>query len=221
MHFAVDADVFMQVVRPALERSDMGKLDRLVRSRWRPRQLAYLLKHDDVNIRRVAALTLGVVGNSTVIGCLARALGDSDEQVHREAEQGMWSIWFRGCNAEASRPFHDGMELLGTKSYGRAVERFEEAATIDSDFAEAHNQCAIAHYLLSQWGESLRSCGNAVRLMPTHFGALSGMGHCLMELGDPARALHCYQGALRINPRMETIANSVRHLETVLRGVTR
>jgi hypothetical protein len=42
-----------------------------------------------------------------------------------------------------------------------------------------------------------------------------------MELGDPARALHCYQGALRINPRMETIANSVRHLETVLRGVTR
>ncbi len=219
MHFAVDADVFMQVVRPALEQSDMEMLDRLVRTRWRPRQLAHLLKDDDVGIRRVAALTLGIVGNSTVIGCLARALADPDDQVHRAAEQGMWSIWFRGCNLEALRPFRDGMELLGTHSYGRAVERFELAARVDPKFSEAHNQCAIAHYLLSQWRESLRSCGNAVRLMPTHFGAISGMGHCLMELDEPARALRCYQGALRINPRMDTVAHTARHLETVLRRV--
>ena len=216
MHFAIDADIFMQVVSPALEDSDLAKLGRLVRCRWRPRQLAHLVRHDDVHIRRTAALTLGIVGDSTVIGCLARALVDSDDQVHRVAEQGMWSIWFRGGDPEASRPFHEGMELLGQQTYARAAEQFETAVRIDPEFAEAHNQCAIAYYLHSQWRESLRCSGNAVRLMPTHFGALSGMGHCLMELGEPARALRCYHGALQINPRMDAIASTARRLESAL-----
>lgn len=219
MHFAVDADVFMRIVHPALEQSDLEKLDRLVRCRWRPRQLAHLLNHGDVGIRRVAALTLGIVGDSTVIGCLARALGDTDDQVYRAAEQGMWSIWFRGSTPEASRPFCEGMELLGDKSYSRAVACFKTATDIDPKFAEAHNQCAIAHYLLTRCRDSLISCGHAVRLMPTHFGAIAGMGHCLIELDEPAKALRCYKGALQINPRMDGIVSTAKHLEMVLRGM--
>jgi tetratricopeptide (TPR) repeat protein len=49
--------------------------------------------------------------------------------------------------------------------------------------------------------------------MPTHFGAIAGMGHCYTQLGQLDQALECYRRALEINPRMSTIARMIDRLE--------
>jgi len=209
----IDAEQFLQVARPALASGDAAKLARVTRVRWRPNQLCQLTRHPQVDVRRVAALTVGLIGDMRCTPCLTRALRDEDEQVNQMAEHGLWSIWFRAGRTDAVGPFREGVALLSIEAHQEAVERFHEANRIDPDFAEAYNQSAIAHCFLSEWEESLANSHKTIRLLPTHFGAIAGMGHCFAQLGDLDRALQCYRSALRINPRLKAIARAIRGLE--------
>ena len=208
----IDGESFLKIVRPALETADAGKLAQLVGTHWRPEQLRYMLRSDNVDVRRVAAVTLGLVGDTHCTPSLIRALRDMDEQVNQMAEHGLWSIWFRSGKPQATQPFHQGVALLTAENYQSAVDRFHEALRQDPDFAEAFNQCAIAHYFLGNWKESIADCDATIRRVPHHFGAICGMGHCYAQLDDLHRALRCYKHALRINPRMTTLERAINQL---------
>lgn len=212
----VNPGEFLAVVRPALETGDAARLAEEVRQRWTPRQLCSLLGSRDLDVRRVTAVTLGLVGDSTCVGCLARALHDDDDQVNQMAEHGLWSIWFRAGSPAAAKPFSRGVQNLCAEDYRAATAEFDEATRIDPEFAEAYNQCAIAHFFLGEWRESLADCERAVRLMPSHFGAISGMGHCYAHLGDLPAALRCYRRAVAINPRMPAIERAIERLQLKL-----
>lgn len=213
---SVDPQHFLQLVRQPLEAGDATALAELVLKRWRPQELGVLLRHSAVDVRRVAAVTLGLVGNRSCVGCLSRALHDPDEQVNEMAEHGLWAIWFRSSKPEAAQPFREGMALVASEAYGEAIEKFQEAIRLDPEFAEAHNQCSIAHFFLGQWHDSLESCRKALSLVPTHFGAMAGVGHCYTHLGKLRKALECYRRALSLNPRMTAIARAVQRLESQL-----
>lgn len=205
------------MVRPALASGNPAALVHAVRVRWSCAQVCRLLGDPDVDVRRVSAVVLGLLGDRAAVPCLTRALRDEDEQVNQMAEHGLWTIWFRACAPEAAEPFRQGVSLVAVEDYRGAVAKFKAATALDPDFCEAFNQCAIAHYFLGQWARSLADCIQAVRLVPTHFGAIAGMGHCYTQMGDLPRALRCYRHALRINPRMAAIAKAIERLETKLR----
>src|SRR5690606_23566832 len=171
------------------------------------------------DVRRVAAVVLGLVGGSSIVPCLAKALRDADTQVNEMAEHSLWSIWFRSGSPEATRPFQEGVALMAVDSYDRAVQCFSRAVEIDPELAEAFNQCALAHYFLGQYARSLKDCCQVIKLMPLHFGAIAGMGHCYTQLGDMAMALRCYRRALHINPRMSAIRTAINRLEERVRSM--
>ncbi len=216
MHFTIDAEDFMGVVGPLLDGGEPTRLAAAITARWRPRQLGPLLRHEGVEVRRLAALALGLVGDSSVTACLTRALRDADEQVHQMAEHGLWSIWFRGGDPEAYEPFRAGVAQLDAGAYKSAIEQFCRATAIDPDFSEAFNQTAIAQYLLGRWRGALDNCRHVISQVPCHFGALTGMGHSHAELGDLGQALECYRRSLSVNPRMPGIIGAVRRLEARL-----
>ena len=63
----------------------------------------------------------------------------------------------------------------------------------------------------------LRGFGvTTIELLPIHFGALAGLGHCHAQMGSLARAAESYRRALTVNPRMEGIAQVLRRLEESL-----
>src|SRR5687768_10833297 len=155
---AIDGKTFLEVTRPVLESGDAHALAEAISKRWHVIELCQLLNHADVDVRRVAAVSIGFVGDMSTVPCLARSLRDSDEQVNHMAEHGLWSIWFRGGSPKAARPFREGIAMLGAESYQRAIECFREASRLDPDFAEAYNQCALAHFFLGQWSESIEDC---------------------------------------------------------------
>lgn len=212
----IDPSQFLEAVRPALETGDAELLAERVRRRWAPRTICTLLRHGDSDVRRVAAVTLGLVGDASCIGCLARALHDPDEQVNQMAEHGLWAIWFRSCDCKAAYPFQEGMALLAAESYEAAIDKFRAAIELDPAFAEAYNQCSIARFFLGQWRDSIEDARQALLRQPCHFGAMAGMGHCYAHLGDLRKALDCYRRAIAINPRMTAIARAVQRLEREL-----
>ena len=53
---------------------------------------------------------------------------------------------------------------------------------------------------------------------PRHFGALSGLGLILQELGDDKHALEAYRRALAINPHLEHIDDAIKTLREKVEG---
>ena len=209
---AISAQAFLDVVLPSLKAGDPAQLAQVVRTRWTNRQIASLLKHPQLDVRRVAAMALGFVGDLASVPSLVRALRDADPQVNQMAEHSLWSVWFRSGKRQALCSFKTGVKLLEEEKYLEAVMHLREAHRLDPDFAEALHQCAMAHFFVAQYDEALAACHEVIRRVPSHFGAIACLGHCHMQLGHFEQALRSYQRALEINPHMATIAAAVRRL---------
>lgn len=212
----INSDEFLRVVGPALDHASADDIARRVNERWNPRQLCQLLHHESAEVRKVACVVLGLVGDSDVIGCLTAALRDNEQQVNELAEHALWSLWFRDGSPQAQRYFKRGIAALERDEVECAVDCFHLAQVSDPHFAEAYNQCAIAHYILEQWDAAIADGRRAVRRMPTHFGALAALGHCYAQIGDLPQAADHYRRALSINPRLDVIAQALHRIESSL-----
>ncbi len=53
---------------------------------------------------------------------------------------------------------------------------------------------------------------------PRHFGALSGLGLMLQDIGDDKHALEAYRKALAIDPHLENIPDAVKTLTDKVEG---
>ncbi len=128
------------------------------------------------------------------------------------AEHALWSIWFRSGCCEANHQLGKGAQAMERQEMSQAIKHFTRAIEIDPKFAEAYNQRAIAHYLLEDFDESIADCRRTTDLMPCHFGAWAGMGHCHAHTGRLQQALKCYQKALSINPHLECLVEACEEL---------
>jgi tetratricopeptide (TPR) repeat protein len=204
---------FVESMQPHLQYRDLHGLVGHLKANWSKDQLMSLLFCDHADARKVAALSLALVGCKSCITKLADQLKDADPMVNQMAEHALWSIWFRAGSCPANHEVCQGTKALNDREMERAIEHFSRAIELDPNFAEAYNQRAIASYLLEQYERSIEDCREAVRLMPCHFGAWSGMGHCHAHLGQPADAIRCYQKALKINPHLTSLNETIEQLK--------
>ena len=209
---AIEPHVFLDAVKPLLESRDTHALDRALRDLGSAQRIVPLLDCADNDVRKVAALALALVGDDSCLGPLAAQLRHDDPVVNQMAEHALWSIWFRGGGDEANRMIAAGAEAMAGKDLAQAEGHFTDALLVCPDFAEAYNQRAIVRYLREHFDGSLADCRAAVRLVPDHFGAWSGMGHCLAHQGDFPEALRCYEQALRINPHLDCVRELCQEL---------
>lgn len=210
---AVDPDDFVRAVEPVLERKDLPGLLSLLKSRWTARQIVALLVGPHRDARKVAALSLSLVGCKECLPALAEQLKDPDPMVNQMAEHAIWSIWFRGGSDEANHHLCRGAKAIDRGDYEHAITHFDEALQITPDFPEAYNQRALAEYLLERYSSSIADCRKVVKLMPIHFGAWAGLGHCYAHQGELAAAVECYEKALAINPHMCHVREAIEELK--------
>ena len=202
---SIDPDAFIEAIQPLLERKDVCGLWTLLKSRWTHEEIRGLLasKHNDA--KKVALLALGLVAPSCCIPDLAGQLRDPDPMVNEMAEHALWAVWFRGGSEQANHELARGAQAIERQDLEHAIEHFDRAIKLSPDFAEAYNQRGVALYLLDRYEESIPFCQKAVELMPCHFGALAGMGHCYAHLNRPREAIESYRRALEVNPHLECI----------------
>jgi tetratricopeptide (TPR) repeat protein len=208
---------FVESVKPLLERRDLEGLLCHLKANYTPDQITSLLSCTSCSdARKVAALALSLVGAKCCIRAVSDRLRDKDPMTNQMAEHALWSIWFRcGCpaaNAELAR----GADCLSDRRFECAYKHFNKAIELSPDFAEAFNQRAIAHYLQERYEESLDDCKRAAELMPCHFGAWAGQGHCYAHLGNLRQSLLAYEKALAINPHLDCIRQAVKEIRRQL-----
>lgn len=209
----IDPTSFVDALRPALESRDMNAVLDLCKNRWTCSQIAALLSSDHADARKVASVALALVGCSSCLQDISEQLRDPDPLVNQLAEHALWSIWFRGGSPEAINLVARGAKLIGRRDFERAIMFFNRAIDLSPTFAEAFNQRAIAKYLQDDYTGSIQDCRRATALMPIHFGAWSGMGHCHAHEGNIAEAIRCYQRALKIHPHLHCIREALEELQ--------
>lgn len=212
----INPQEFLSALEPSLSQGNIEEALHHVRARWSSTQIIALLKDPSADVRKVASLALALVGDRSAIAPLAVALHDADAMVAQVAEHALWGVWFRLGTHRAIGLVKCGNNHLHHGNYVCALEKFSQAIQEDERFAEAYNQRAIAHYLCERFAESIADCQSALALIPQHFGAMSGMGHCYAHQGHWSQARHCYRLALAIHPRLEGIESSLEQIERLL-----
>ena len=165
---------------------------------------------------RAAAYALGEIANEDAIPSLVAALTHEDPGPRANAEQALWSIWFRSDDESVDAMMQKGVNHINKQRYDEAIQVFSEVIRIAANFAEGYNQRAIAYFMSDELSKSVEDCKRTIELNPFHFGALAGMGQCYLKLGDLTTALDAFQRALEINPNLYAIARIILEIQNML-----
>lgn len=201
---------FVKALVPLLAVNDVTGLQSVLKRRFCIEQIIELLHCEQSDARKLAIISLGLVGNSCCCGQVANQLQDPDPVVIAMAEHSLWTIWFRGGNNNrANRHLASAVAAMDRQDLGAAVHHCDEAIRLDADLSEAFHQRALAHCLMEKFKEAVRDCRQATGRMPCHFSAWSTMGHCYLHQGKIASATKCYQQAIEIHPGLTEIRQAV------------
>jgi tetratricopeptide (TPR) repeat protein len=140
-------------------------------------------------------------------------LSTADAQTAPRIEREIWAEWSKSGSAAMDLLLERGRTALQQGEPEVAIEHLTALTDHAPDFAEGWNALATAYFQAGEYGPSIKDIGKTLTLNPRHFGALSGLGMILEELGDNEGALAAYKAALAVHPRLETVNASVERLE--------
>ena len=141
-----------------------------------------------------------------------------DEETAKAIEQRIWAVWMISgsdtCNLLMARV----KAATDAKDYDLALKLLDAVVEIKPDYVEGWNQRATIYYLKDDYAHAIADIGQVLKREPRHFGALSGLGVILQEIGDDKDALKAYRDALKIDPHLQNIPDTVKELTVKVEG---
>ena len=105
-----------------------------------------------------------------------------------------------------------------SKEIDLAITLLDAVIKIKPKFVEAWNRRATIYYMKKDYGRALADIREVLRREPRHFGALTGLGLILQDIGDDKQALEVYRRALAVYPRLERVPDIVKTLVEKVEG---
>ena len=152
---------------------------------------------------------------NTLFGALKIA---PDDVSAKAIEDRIWSVWMVSgsdtCNLLMSRV----KDATDDKDYDLAIKLLDAVIELRPDYVEAWNRRATVYYLKQDYAHSLADIAEVLAREPRHFGALSGLGLILQDIGDDKHALEAYRKALAIDPHLDKLPDTVKTLTDKVEG---
>ena len=133
-----------------------------------------------------------------------------DEASAKAIEDRIWAIWIASDSDTCTLLMSRVKDATDAKDYDLAIKLLDAIVTIKPDYVEAWNRRATLHYV-----QHIRQ---VLAREPRHFGALSGLGLILQDIGDDKHALEAYQAALAIDPHLRNVPDTVKTLREKVEG---
>jgi tetratricopeptide (TPR) repeat protein len=141
-----------------------------------------------------------------------------DEASAKAIEDRIWAIWMASDSDTCTLLMGRVKEATDDKDYDLAIKLLDAIVTIKPDYVEAWNRRATLHYVKHEYGRALADIREVLAREPRHFGALSGLGLILQDIGDDKHALEAYQAALAIDPHLRNVPDTVKTLREKVEG---
>jgi tetratricopeptide (TPR) repeat protein len=114
--------------------------------------------------------------------------------------QEIWSAWLHPEDPDLDALMQRVILLRGIGQISSGLELLDQIVVDYPDYAEAWNQRATLHYMVSDYDASLADIERTLELEPRHFGALSGRVLIHLARGEREAALRDMSAALAIHP---------------------
>ena len=92
-----------------------------------------------------------------------------------------------------------GNDFYFAKNYAQALAAYDEAITLNPNFAEAYNNRGIVKYELGQYAEAVSNYTMAIKLHANFVEALNNRGNAYAALGQFQNAAQDLQAAIKLN----------------------
>ena len=141
-----------------------------------------------------------------------------DEESAKAVEGRIWALW--------SVSGSDTVDLLMTrakaaadgKDFNLAIRLLGSVIELRPNYVEAWNRRATVYFLKHDYSGALADIREVLALEPRHFGALSGLGVILEEVGDEKHALDAFRRAQEVYPWLNGVAEQVKTLKEKVEG---
>ena len=167
------------------------------------------------------SLSVGLASpNMAKIQKLLIELKSPSNRAHSEVEKEIWSEWSRSGDQNLDMLLIRGRFFMQSGRLEDAIVVFSQIISIEPLFAEAWNARATTFYMKGDFKNSISDIDKVLLLNAQHFGALSGLGAMLENLGHLSAALDAFQKAEKINPLNSNIKLSVKRLKSKIAGIS-
>ncbi|MBV6656389.1 MAG: tetratricopeptide repeat protein [Devosiaceae bacterium] len=99
-----------------------------------------------------------------------------------------------------------------------ALDLLDTVTVLAPNYAEGWNRRATVHFMREDYALSIADVQQVLRLEPRHFGALSGIGIMLDELGQYRQAAAFLEAALAVHPHLQNAKRRLDAIERRLEG---
>jgi tetratricopeptide (TPR) repeat protein len=141
-----------------------------------------------------------------------------DDESAKYVEGRIWALWLASQSDTANLLMGRVKSATEAKDYDLAIRLLNSVIDIRPDYIEAWNRRATIYYTKKEFGRAMEDIHEVLAREPRHFGALSGLGIILQEIGDEKHALEVFRRALSIHPRLERIPDLVKKLTDKVDG---
>jgi tetratricopeptide (TPR) repeat protein len=141
-----------------------------------------------------------------------------DEASAKAVEDRIWAVWTSAGNETTNLLMSRAKKAMDDKDYDLALKVLGAILEIKPDFTEAWNRRATVYFMKKDYTNSLADISKVLQREPRHFGALSGLGLIMQEIGDDKHALDAYRKALEVYPRLKGMEEKVKNLKEKVEG---
>ena len=172
----------------------------------------------------VAAVLLFVAGLAPAwadekrLDDLFQQLQTSTDEEAGPITQSIWMEWSKSGSPAMDLLLRRGAAAMAVGDAKGAIDHLTALIDHAPDFSEGYNERATAYFEIGQYGLSIADIAKTLSLNPRHFGALAGLGMIFEQLNEPDKAMEVYREALKLNPHMKDVRESVKRLDAKLGG---
>jgi tetratricopeptide (TPR) repeat protein len=141
-----------------------------------------------------------------------------DDESAKFIENRIWAIWMASASDTANLLMGRVKTAVDAQELDLAIKLLNAIIDIKPDFTEAWNRRATVYYAKKEFSRALADIRQVLAREPRHFGALSGLGIILQEVGDEKHALDAFRRALAVHPHLERIPDLVKKLTDKIDG---
>ena len=141
-----------------------------------------------------------------------------DDTSAKAIEERIWALWVVSRSDTANLLMSRVKTAIEAQDTDLAIELLNAIVKIKPDYVEAWNRRATLYYMKKDYGHSIADIREVLRREPRHFGALSGLGLIMQDIGDDKQALEVYRRALAVHPRLQRIPDVVKTLQEKVEG---
>jgi tetratricopeptide (TPR) repeat protein len=141
-----------------------------------------------------------------------------DEASAKAIERRIWAQWVVSKSDTTNLLMSRVKTAVDAKDLDLAMQLLDMIVELNPAYVEGWNRRATLHYSRKELGRSLSDIRRVLAIEPRHFGALTGLGLILQELGQEKEALDAFRKAIEVNPHLERVPELVKSLTEKVEG---